>query len=123
MPPAFGFHPATPKEDRDRQIAHDAAAIVKPQVVERVGAEAACQETTMIVLEQWPLELTASTGIPMQRHEEGQIACPEIQVPELPVDQKSGALARAGKEKVPGVCVAVSDGERPRIGEAQPRLQ
>src|SRR5436189_176498 len=65
MPPAFGIHAATPKEDRDRQIAHDAAAIVKPQLVERVGVEAACQEASMIVLEQWPLELPASTGIPV----------------------------------------------------------
>lgn len=34
MPPAFGFHAATPEENRYGQIAHHTAPIVKPQLVE-----------------------------------------------------------------------------------------
>lgn len=34
VPPAFGLHAATPKDDWDRQIAYDAPAVVEPQLVE-----------------------------------------------------------------------------------------
>src|SRR5687767_7136463 len=123
MPPAFWLHPTTPEENRYGQVTHDAAPIIKPQSIECVGHHTTRHETLVIVPEQWALELAASSRVPVQRHEEGQISRPDIQVPELPINQKGRPLARAGEQEVPGVRVTVGDGQCAAVDEAQPRLE
>ena len=54
--------------------------------------------------------MTEVEAVPVQRHEEGQISRPDIQVPELPINQEGRAFARAGKQEVQAVRVTVGDG-------------
>src|SRR5688572_6877753 len=122
MPPTFGFHSAVPENDRKGQIAHSAAAIIEPQLVECIVTQAMGQELLIIVTHQRTLELTASVRIPMQ-HQKCQIPRADIKMPKLPVEQKRGPLARARKKKVPRMSVPMDDRERSLISETHPWFQ
>src|SRR5688572_6852361 len=122
MPPTFGFHPAVPENDRKGQIAHSAAAVIEPQLVEGIVSQAMGQETLIIMTHQRTLEFTASIRIPMQ-HQKCQISRADIKVPKLPVEQKRGSLARARKKKVPRMSVPMYDRDRPLISKTHPWFQ
>lgn len=83
VPPDFEFHTTAPKDDRNSQVAHDATAVIEPQVVEGIIC---LTEFLVIVTEQRNLELATPAWVPMQRHHERQIACADVDVPDLPIE-------------------------------------
>jgi hypothetical protein len=61
------------------------------------------------MMQQRLLELVAPAGIPVQGHQEGQIASADIDVPKLPIDEQRRAIARARKQEIPRMRVTMDD--------------
>src|SRR3954453_7444743 len=71
-------------------------------------------------MKQRQLQLLSSGAVPMQSNHERQIACSYVEMPKLPVDEIRFSLPRPRKQKIPCVSVAVDDGQRALVQEAQP---